>query len=698
MVTELPKGSLQAYVQAVSRYESWRDARLGRRDISQMPPYLVDDPQAEEQTGTSNEMIRVPTQLMEQMINLSGESAINRSRIELSMSSVNGALSEMSTTVQRLAEQLRRMDIELEAQIRSQFDDSYLQADVDFDPLEMDQYSALNQLSKSLAESASDLLDIKTTLHNKTQETEALLLQLAQNQTQLQQGLMTSRMVPFSRLLPRLQRTVRQTANELGKSVQLSVVNAQDEIDRTILERISSPLEHMLRNAVDHGIETPEKRSEQGKPEDGQITIDIAREGSEIVIRLQDDGQGIDVASVRRKAVSRGLIATDDQHLTDLEVMQYIFHAGLSTASNLTQISGRGVGMDVVLSEVRQLGGSVSAQSQAGVGTKFILRLPLTIDVAEALVVRAATQTFAIPLLQIERIELISVQRLADFYEAQADSSLQISGVDYRIRYLTQLLYGSGVKAGQLQSANAKSSVPVVLLKTQTGQNYALHVDEIIGSRVELVVKPLGRPLSTITGLSAATITADGSVMLILDVLALIRNAPTALAVSQQQMATSQISASSIQAKPLSRSSSKPQQTQIPAQTAQKKQSSMPKILIVDDSVTVRKVTSRMLVRQGYQAYVARDGVEAVAMLQNLHPDLMLLDIEMPRMDGFEVAAYVRHQSHQEALKSLPIIMITSRTGDKHRQRALQLGVNEYMGKPFQEAELISRIQRLLSS
>ncbi|PNK60996.1 Hpt domain-containing protein [Psychrobacter sp. FDAARGOS_221] len=718
-IEALPEVSLQAYVDAITRYQSWRDARLGLRDISDMPPDLTQAVE-EEQTSSSSEMIRVPTQLMEQMINLSGESAINRSRIELSMSGVSSTLSEMGTTVQRLAEQLRRMDIELEAQVRSQLDDSYLQADASFDPLEMDQYSAFNQLSKSLAESASDLLDIKTTLYNKTQDTEALLLQLAQTQTQMQQGLMTSRMVPFSRLLPRLQRTVRQTASELGKSVKLSVINEHDEIDRTILERISAPLEHMLRNAVDHGIETPEIRAQQGKSAQGRIVIDITREGSEIVLRLQDDGQGIDVDSVRRKAISRGLIDAKDRLLTDLDIMQYIFHAGLSTASNLTQISGRGVGMDVVLSEVRQLGGSVSAQSEPGQGTTFILRLPLTIAVADALMVRAGGQVFAIPLLQIERIERVAMQRLTEFYdstlvstddskteiaktEQQTNSrkdSLQIAGLDYRLRNLSQLLFGI---APERDSTHSNRSAPVILLKTQTGQNYALHVDEIVGSRVSLVVKPLGRPLSTITGLSAATITADGSVMLILDVLALMRNTSPSLSVATDSVSQVQTATVNDQSETNTETGRQHQtqlhQEQIRQQTPRQAQrvnnnlSSTPKILIVDDSVTVRKVTSRMLARQGYQTYVARDGVEAVELLQNLRPDLMLLDIEMPRMDGFEVAAHVRHQPQ---LQDLPIIMITSRTGDKHRQRALQLGVNEYMGKPFQEPVLIGSIQRLL--
>ena len=227
----------------------------------------------------------------------------------------------------------------------------------------MDQYSSLNQLSKSLTESASDLIDINHTLLEKTRDSESLLLQLSRTQTELQDGLMNSRMVPFTRLTPRLERIVRQTANELNKSVELTIINADDEMDRTILERITSPLEHMLRNAVDHGIENTSTRLKAGKERSGRITLEVNREGSEIVIQLIDDGRGIDVEAVRNKAISQGLIDANDNSLTDLDIMQYIFHAGLSTSKQVTQISGRGVGMDVVISEIRQLGGAVSVVS-----------------------------------------------------------------------------------------------------------------------------------------------------------------------------------------------------------------------------------------------------------------------------------------------------------------------------------------------
>ncbi|MDN3397544.1 Hpt domain-containing protein [Psychrobacter sp. APC 3426] len=649
---QVPKETLQSQRKAILIAKEAQDAQYLEKDISQMPPMLASSGEEEENTS-NNEMIRISGGLIEHMINLSGESAINRARIDMGMSSLTNSIEEMGITVQRLADQLRRMETELEAQILSQIDDELINHE-GFDPLEMDQYSSLNQLSKSLSESASDLVDINHTLLEKTRDSESLLLQLARTQNELQDGLMNSRMVPFTRLTPRLERIVRQTANELNKSVDLTIVNADDEMDRTILERITSPLEHMLRNAVDHGIENTSTRLKAGKERSGRITLDVRREGSEIVIELADDGRGIDVDAVRNKAISQGLIDANDSSLTDLDIMQYIFNAGLSTSNQVTQISGRGVGMDVVISEVRQLGGAVSVVSELGKGSTFTMRLPLTVAVSDALVVRAADRYYAIPLVQIERVVRINPEKLYDYYQS-GDATLNFEDTDYRVRYLNEIL--SGNKLNELV-VNTNTSLPLIIIKNRAGQNIALQVDQIAGSRIEVVVKPLGQQLSNLSGVSAATIMGDGSVMPILDLIALMRNAPLVKDVSKS---------GGMQSKPT--------------------------VLVVDDSVTVRKVTSRFLERQGFNVAVAKDGIDAIEILQETTPDMILLDIEMPRMDGFEVATQVRNN---QRLHHIPIIMITSRTGEKHRQRALEIGVNDYMGKPFQETELLNKIQKLL--
>ncbi len=632
-------------------------------DDSGLPPTTGLFPKKHESEVSSTEMVRVSATLMEKMINLAGENAISRARIEMELTGFAYTVDEMGVAIQKIAEQLRRMDGELESQIIARHQDEVSQHDggqyQDFDPLEMDQYSSINQLSKSLAESVSDLLDFRNTLIEKSRDSESLLLQQSRIQSELQEGLMSSRLVPFSRLVPRLQRVVRQTATELGKPVELVILNAEGELDRSVLERMVAPLEHMLRNAVDHGMEPPADRASQQKPEKGTITLSVMREGSEVIITLQDDGRGINVDAVRRKAIERGII-DEETVQTDHDIMQFIFHAGLSTAAAVTQISGRGVGMDVVQSEIRQLGGVVTVDSTAGKGTCFTLRLPLTVAVTDALRVRVGDRIFAVSLSQIERIVRVNTTELEKFYQSN-QQTYKVDGQDYRLRYLGELI--GGAHTPTLYGQNIPS--PLLLIKYE-GQRFAIQVDQLIGSREEMVIKPVGAQLASVGSISGATILGDGSVVIILDLVALARSAGSVARTSAPQ---AELKAAS-------------------AGVAQKQT-----IMVVDDSVTVRKVTTRLLERHGYQVIAAKDGVDAMSKLEDAHPDLMLLDIEMPRMDGFEVATLVRHSPR---LSYLPIIMITSRTGEKHRERAYSIGVNGYMGKPFQEQILLENISDLL--
>ncbi|XOV83731.1 MAG: Hpt domain-containing protein [bacterium] len=600
----------------------------------------------------SQEMVRVGSALLEELVNLAGESSILRARIEQGMSDFTGALDEMETTIERLREQLRRLEIETETQIlhRHERDDGPQYEN--FDPLEMDRYSQLQQLSRSLSESASDMLDLKETLLFKARESETLLLQQARINTELQEGLMRTRMVPFSRLLPRLRRIVRQVSGELEKEVEFHVQNAEGELDRNLLERMVPPLEHMLRNAVDHGIEDADLRRTYGKSATGRIDLRLTREGGDVVIEISDDGAGIDVETVREKAIERGLMAADAR-LNDDEVLQFVLAAGFSTAKSVTQISGRGVGLDVVASEVKQLGGSVNIVSRPGKGTRFILRVPFTVSVNRALMVSVAEDLYAIPLNTIEGIVLLSPDQLQALYSSDS-KTFEYAGVPYRVRYLGQYL-GREYRG----ASGTQTSVPVVLVRSGD-HAVAIHVDLVQGSR-EIVVKSLGPQFAGVGGISGATILGDGSVVVILDLLALIR---------AQQFERAQ-------------------------RGGVKRVRTGPRcVMVVDDSVTVRKVTSRLLERQGMDVLVAKDGVEAVALLQERRPDVMLLDIEMPRMDGFEVARQVRHD---DRLVDLPIVMISSRTGDKHKEHANQLGVNKFLGKPFQENELLATIDELVS-
>lgn len=608
----------------------------------------------------AQEMIRVSSELMEKLINIAGETSIIRSRVEMGVHSFSQTVEEMGATVQRLAEQLRRMQGELESQILAQHtteDTKY----ADFDPLEMDQYSSLNQLSKSLYESASDLMDLKGTLIDKTRDTETLLLQQSRLNTEMQEGLMSSRLVPFSRLVPRLQRIVRQTATELHKPAELHVVNADGEMDRTLLERIVAPLEHMLRNAVDHGLENPPDRAAAGKEAMGRITLTIGREGGEIVLTLADDGRGVNIEAVRKKAIERGLLDTGAT-IGERELLQFLFHAGFSTAQKVTQISGRGVGMDVVQSEIKQLGGTIVIQSVAGKGTTFVMRLPFTVAVSRALMVRIGEDIYAIPLAQIEGIVRANPYELETYYAPEAPP-FEYANIGYKLHYLGEFVHGIRVPSLFGQTL----PLPILLVRG-ADQRVAIQVDQLIGSR-EIVVKSVGAQLASVAGISGATILGDGSVVIILDTIAMLR-------------------AAALQ---------KPRQSQqiVEDKVASKPARSTRMVMVVDDSVTVRKVTSRLLERHGYEVVLAKDGLDAITKLEDVRPDIMLLDIEMPRMDGFEVASLVRHNPN---LLGLPIIMITSRTGEKHRERAFQIGVNAYMGKPFQEQQLLETISELLAA
>lgn len=601
------------------------------------------------------EMVKVSADLMESLVNLAGETSINRGRVEEQVNDLGFSLDEMGSTVQRLQEQLRRLDIETEAQMI--FRQEQLSVSEDFDPLEMDRYTHLQQLSRSLIESASDIVDLRSTLADKARDVETVLLEQSRINTELQEGLMRSRMVPFSRIVPRLRRIVRQISTELDKDVQLELGNTEGDLDKSMMERMVAPLEHMLRNAIDHGIEPSAAREQAGKPSRGRIYINLARDGADVLIHIEDDGAGIDIAKVRKKAIERYLMNADAE-LSDQEVLQFILYAGFSTAETVTQISGRGVGMDVVNSEIKQMGGSIVINSESGKGASFTVRVPFTVSVNRALMVSIGEDRYAIPLNTIEGIVRISPFELEHYY-ANPEEAFEYAGQDYDLRYLGSLLDES--TTARLQGHTAP--LPVLLLRS-ADHSVAIHVDSLQGSR-EIVVKSLGSQFKAVQGVSGAAILGDGNVVIILDPNAMVRrlfalDAPKLPAASMQA------------ALPVARD---------------------PIVMVVDDSVTVRKVTSRLLEREGYDVVLAKDGMDAMNMLQDVSPDIMLLDIEMPRMDGFEVAKNVRSSLDHNAL---PIIMITSRTSDKHRQRGLESGANLYMGKPYQEAQLLSSIKELI--
>ena len=595
----------------------------------------------------NQEQVRVRAELLDRLVNYAGEVAIYRSRLEQQLGAFRGATSEMEQTTARLRDQLRRLEIETEAQIIARYQREGEKPDAAFDPLELDRFSTLQQLSRALSETATDLGSLHTTLDDLTQQYETLLLQQSRVSSELQEGLMRTRMVPFDTVVPRLRRVLRQAAADTGRQVQLKVDGAQGELDRNVLERMTAPLEHMLRNSVAHGLESPAQRTAAGKPAEGVVVIAVRKEGSEVVLQITDDGRGLDRKAIRERGEARGLVRPG-MALSNAQLDALIFEPGFSTAEEVTRLAGRGVGMDVVSSEVRQLGGTIDIRSEPGKGTDFILRLPQTLAVTQAAFVRIGETTFAVPIASVRGVGRIPRDELAN-----GATTYRYGNEEYALHDLGKLVGETPAKAeGQLQ---------MPLLLTRSGDlHVAVTVDQIVGNR-EIVVKPIGPQVASIPGIFGATIMGDGSVVVILDVAPLVRR---------------------LAAQPV-------EIEEAPAV----EQRAVPLVMVVDDSITMRKVTGRVLERHNFEVLTAKDGLDALERMVDVVPDLMLLDIEMPRMDGYELATAMKADAR---LARVPIIMITSRTGDKHRQRAMDIGVDRYLGKPYQENELMRNVFSLL--
>ena len=462
---------------------------------------------------------------------------------------------------------------------------------------------------------------------------------------------MRTRMLPFESLLPRLRRVLRQAAEDAGKQATLKVEGAHGEIDRTVLDRMIAPLEHLLRNAVAHGIESAAERMSGNKPAIGTVTISVAHEGTEVVLTVADDGQGLDATQIRKRAVERGLLEID-AGLSDQQVLTLITQTGFSTAEVVTRLSGRGVGMDVVSNEIKSLNGSLDVKSTAGVGTEFIIRLPLNLAVTKAIFVKIGGNQFAIPIASVDGVGRISREEMLD--------KLKSETLEFNYAGNSHKFYDLGMLLG-LPSAKAVDRMRVPVLLSRSGQErIAISVDQVLGSQ-EIVVKPVGPQITSVPGIYGASILPDGGVIIILDLAPLVRHN------------AGRIEASFTGTIDIDKNSS-------------------PLVMVVDDSITMRKVTSRILERNNFRVLTARDGVEAIEQMATNVPDLVLLDIEMPRMDGYEV---VQNMKADLRLNSIPIVMITSRTGDKHRKRAFDLGVERYLGKPYQELELVRQVNEI---
>jgi len=669
-----PVGTGTELAPAAPQPETAAVRKQAARAAAAVPPPRPAPQLIETEMHAAAEMIRVRSDLLDSLVNAAGEASIYRARLEQQVGNFRFNLVELHQTVARLREQLRKLEIETETQILSRYQrENEAGEGAAFDPLELDRFSNLQQYSRALAESVSDLASIQDILDDQTRQSETLLLQQSRVNSDLQDGLMRTRMVPFESMVPNLRRTLRGAADELGKRAQLRVEGAQGEMDRNVLERMKAPFEHMLRNALSHGIEDPAQRVAVGKPMEGTVTIHVGRQGTEVLVRVSDDGAGFDRDAIRAKAIERGLLQPDVP-ISDSELFNFVLQTGFSTASEVSQLSGRGVGMDVVANEIRQLGGSLTIESERGRGTVFNIRLPFTLAVTQAITVRAGDTTFAVPMTSVQAVSRIPREEMTARMTG-GDRTIEYGGEQYQLHQLSELL-GFGTSY-----ATEDSTGQLPLLMVRAGDlRAAVHIDTVIGSR-EIVVKPVGPQISNVPGMFGATIMGDGSVMLILDLAPLVRHF-----VAKQSAAAAGIELGDqpVAAEPV-----------LPVAAPRADEAGPRLVMVVDDSITMRKVTTRVLEREQLEVVTAKDGMDALEQLQERLPDVMLLDIEMPRMDGYELATHMKNDAR---FRHVPIIMITSRTGEKHRQRAFEIGVERYLGKPYSEADLLRHVNEMLEA
>ncbi len=634
--------------------------------------------------------VRVRAQLLDRLMNQAGEVMITRARLETELSQLRGSLSDLTTNLEKMRSQLRELDVQAESQMQTRIQQAK-DTEEAFDPLEFDRYTRVQELTRMMAESVNDVATVHRNIQRSIESTEDDLIAQARQTRELQRDLLRTRMVEFEGISERLYRVVRQAGKDAGKQVKLDILGGTIEMDRGVLDRMTPAFEHLLRNCVAHGIEAAEARTAAGKAASGEIVITLHQEGNDVSIEFRDDGAGLNIPRIREKAIAQGLLGSDAA-LADNDAANLIFTPGFTTAAQVTELSGRGVGMDVVRSEVVALGGRIETATSAGKGTSFKLVLPLTTAVTQVVMVRIGEMSLGIPANLIEIVRRATQKELQQAYNA---GSYEFGGESLPFFWAGALLQHSAASVEP-----ATKTLPVMVFRS-AAQRVALHIDEVLGNQ-EVVVKNLGPQLSRLPGLAGMTVLASGAVALIYNPVALATvygaqaramsfdpAQPHALE-SQSQMGALDPSITDAVPRELSGDAA-PVVPFVPANPASISPPAVPLVLVVDDSITVRRVTQRLLLREGYRVSMAADGLQALEKLAEELPSVILSDIEMPRMDGFDFLRNVRGSAEY---KHLPTIMITSRIAEKHREHAFELGANHYLGKPYNEEELLSLIRR----
>jgi chemosensory pili system protein ChpA (sensor histidine kinase/response regulator) len=646
--------------------------------IDETVDFISIDPEIEEEVAedlhsmqtAERAVVRVSLERLDELVKLVGEMVSSRSVFEQRLNEFESQISELQHSTGRLRRSTNRLEVDFEAKAlkssplifssfatsKTGFNLSSLPQDTfqEFDSLEFDQYTDFHQTTRELIETATDTGAISSELDVLLSNLETLFSGQRRMIDEMQDKLLRLRMVKLDSLTKRLQRTVRVTANQEGKLADFILEGENLEIDTQILDTIAEPLLHLLRNAVAHGIETADSRRMLGKDERGSIKLRGFSEGTHIVIKVSDDGQGISPDKLKQKAIANGFITPiEAAEMSEEEALELVFVAGFSTAEKLSQVSGRGVGMDIVKTNILRRQGEISIESEQGKGTTFTMRIPMAVAVTRSILVKANGQTFAFPLSLVKQVVETNYEELG---KAKEKGGMRLGNTTYTVSHLNEMLNLPK------NSFNKDAKVTLLLIETPD-KAVALAVDQALKPR-EIVIKPLNKPLQNLREILGATILGDGSVVPVLDLIYILKRKPRT---SKKQ---------------------KPVEQKVKSQIS---------VMIVDDSPSVRRIMSNLITVTGWQSIVAKDGLEALDIIQGLPelPDVILTDVEMPRMDGYELLASL---NRQENLRKIPVVMITSRAGDKHRQKAYELGVSEYLTKPYEDSILTDIIQRLAPS
>ena len=638
-------------------------------------------PQRSMVSASDKKIIKVDVEGLDLLMNLVGELVINRTRLDQRISYINKISSELSFSQERLLKVIKDFKEKYEfGQINSDplantaythdiptanQDTEFLD---DFLELEFDKYDDFNILSRSLVEIGSDISEVMNQLDEFFEQFEEEASLIRRTTNELQEEITNIRMVPVGQLFNRFHRTVRDAAKQETKLVSLEISGEDARLDKTIINEITDPLMHLIRNSVSHGLETPDVREARSKPREGQVALNAYKEGDSIIIEIKDDGDGINVARVRETIVERGLRTTAEvERMPDDEVIKYIFAPGFSTKKGVDSLSGRGVGMDVVKTNIAKLGVIIDIKTVTGKGTKFSIKLPLTLVISAALLLKCDEQEFAISLTSVEKTARIPAEQIHNVGQKEV---IKLRDQILPIRRLSKILQypsGNGFPAGE-------QYVPIVIVRSAE-YSLALVVDELIGQET-IVIKSLGNYLKKVHLFAGATISGEGKVRLILDISAIIERELLSEISGDVTSATIELA-----------------EEEFDETVSQQIVKKTPELILVDDSLSIRKVIGMFLRNAGYQVDVAVDGLEAMEKMGSKTYDLLITDLEMPRMHGYELIAEVRSGYNT---RSLPIIVMTSRAGDKHYTKAMELGADDYIVKPVDEETLLKSVRQLL--